>query len=290
MRQKTRFPRGQYWTGRRGIFILALLLWLPIGRASASVLVAPTVVIMSDKNRTGRMILQNPTDQPKEVSIHFSYGLPESDSLGNVTVRLTDSAVTDPHSALGWIRAFPRRIVLPAGASQTVRFVATPPKDLPDGEYWARIVVRSQESQSTIPEATEEGKITTNLNMVMQTAISLKYRTGDLVSELQLTDSQAELTDSTVVAMLDMTNKGNVSYLGVVTCRLLDADNKEISSEQFDLAVYYDLRKRIDLPVTGGNFKRPFRVELSITNEGRSDIPPEDVVKGNPIEYTMTVR
>lgn len=290
MRRLADFPRTRKTMRWRGMLILAILSLFPLGELLASVLVAPTVVILSDKNRTGRMILQNPTDQPKEVEVRFSFGLPESDSLGNVTVRLDDSTVTDPHSAMGWVRAFPRKIVLPAGASQTVRFIANPPKDIDDGEYWSRIVIRSQEASQAIPEATEEGRITTNLNMIMQTAISLKYRKGDLVSALELTDASAKQVDSQVVVMLDLVNKGNVSYLGVLNCRLLDADKKEISSNRLDLAVYYDMKRRIELPINGDSYRKPFQVKVNIASEGRTDIPPEDVIRGDEVESTVTVQ
>ena len=164
-----------------GCLVLALL--LAAADLPAGVLVAPTVVFMSRDARTGRMTLQNVTDKPQEVSVFFSYGLPTADSLGDVRVRLQDSAVTDPKACLDWVKAFPRRLVLPANASQVVRFVASPPRDLPDGEYWARVVVKAQQVEPNIPEPIGEGEITTRLNMVMQTAIMLKYRHGDVFCE-----------------------------------------------------------------------------------------------------------
>jgi len=279
--------RGWGW---RGIVFLSLLLILPISQVVGSVLVAPTVIFLSDQNRTGRMILQNPTNEPREITVRFSFGLPISDSLGNVQVRLDDSLATDPRSCAEWIRAFPRKMILQPGATQTVRFVARPPKNLADGEYWARVVVRSQESKTDIPVASDAQAITTNLNMIMQTAISLKYRTGDLTSTLQLADAEASLLDSQVVVMLGLSNKGNISYLGVLQCRLLDAENKEVSTYKIDLAVYYDMLRRIELPVPAGEFKPPFRVELSIVNEGRTDVPPEFVVHAEPVESTLAVR
>ncbi|HSG99206.1 MAG TPA: hypothetical protein VLB27_04095, partial [candidate division Zixibacteria bacterium] len=72
----------------RGFFISVGLSTLLAAPTMAGVLVAPTVVFLSEKGRTGRMTVQNPSDKPKEVTIHFSFGLPESDSLGNVTVTL----------------------------------------------------------------------------------------------------------------------------------------------------------------------------------------------------------
>jgi len=276
------------WKGR-AISISLLLLFILAAELSANVLVAPTSVILSDKQRTGRMTVRNPTNKPVEIEIRFSYGLPVSDEQGNVKVVFQDSLVTDPHSALGWIKAFPRKMILDPNTSQTIRFLARPPKDIQDGEYWARIMVRSQEGQTTIPTPSSREGISTRLNMVMQTAIVIKYRKGNLLSKIEVIDTEVMQNDSSVIALIDMKNRGNVSYVGILKCRLLDARNKEISMDKIDLAVYYDLLRRVELPITEGNFTPPYKVEVSISTDGRSDIPPQDLIIGNKIEYVATV-
>jgi len=276
---------GSWW----GFLIVTALAGMLAARATAGVLVAPSVVFMSDHNRTGRMTVQNPTNAPKEVSISFSFGLPESDSLGNVNITLQDSNVTDTRSALGWLRAFPRKLIIPANGSQIVRFVASPPKGLADGEYWARIVVESQEGVTSVPTASDNEQITTKLNMIMRTAIMLKYRTGSCVAELKLNEAEASRQDSTVEVVVDLSNQGNVSYVGILAARLLDSDNKEISSNDLQLAVYHDLKRRIALPVKYGNFRAPYKVEVSISNKGRKDIPSDDMIFGNDILYTVNL-
>ncbi len=274
---------------RNSIFLITVFLLLTAIELTAGVLVAPTSLILSDKKRTGRLTVQNPSDKPNEVTIAFSFGLPESDSLGNVRIILQDSAVTDPQSSLGWIQAFPRKMVLQPNSSQIVRFVARPPNDLPDGEYWCRVVVKSQSGETSIPVPSDDDKITTKLNMIMQTAIICKYRTGNLISKLEVTGTDIDLMDTTVNVRVSMTNRGNVSYVGVLTARLLDADNREIFKRSTDLAVYRDLTRKMELPITGREFTEPYHVEISISNEGRSDIPPEDMVVGNSIEFTTLV-
>ena len=257
---------------------------------SAGVLVSPTVVFLSNKGRTGRMTVQNPTDKPKEVSIHFSFGLPVSDSLGNVSVQLQDSAVTDPHSALGWIKAFPRRLIIPPNGTQIVRFRATPPKDLPEGEYWARVVVRSQEGETALPPPTDDGTITTKLNMIMQTAIMLKYRNGDLTPQLELSWADVRQEEDKAIVLVDLKNTSNCSYVGVLKCRLLDASDREISQNTVQLAVYSDLRRRLVLPYRDGHFEKPYHAELTITTSGRNDIPAENLLPGNTITRTFALR
>jgi len=289
MDSKKLFPRLIEKTSRRGIAFLVIIFLLSSRILSAGVLVAPTSVILSDTKRTGRLTIQNPTDKPKEISIGFSFGLPESDSLGNVKVRFDDSAVNDPRSAATWIKAYPRKFVLQPNSTQVVRFLARPPKDLADGEYWARVMVRSQEGQTSIPVPGDEDIITTKLNMIMQTAINLKYRTGNLVSKLELVKTDINPLDSMVQVFLDMINRGNVSYIGILNCRLVDSKGKEISGITIDLAVYDSLLRRMDLPITEGNFQKPYRVEISIGTDGRSDIPAEDIITGNNIALTEPV-
>ena len=190
---------------------------------------------------------------------------------------------------MDWIKAFPRKMILPPNSRQVVRLVAKPPKDLPDGEYWSRIVVRAQEGQTTIPVANGDDKISTKLNMIMQTVLVCKYRTGNLLSRLNVVNTEVIKTDTAVIATIDMENKGNVSYVGLLDVKLKDADDKEIASRQIDLAVYSVLSRRVVLPVNDHDYKEPLRVEVDINNEGRADIDPEDMIIGNNIEYSLVV-
>ena len=269
--------------------VLFSLIFIFILKAGAGVMVAPTVVFLSDQKRTDRIIVQNPSNKPAEVTIRFSFGLPLTDSLGNVKVELQDSLITDPKSATDWIQAFPRKVIVPALGSQTIRLVARPPQDLPDGEYWTRIVVSSKEGeQATLANENPDG-ISTQLNLIMQMAIMIKYRTGELVSEIELVDAKASSNDDQIAVLLDLNNKGNVSYMGILEGRLVDADGKEISTNKVNLAVYRDMRRRLDFIRPGEEFKSPYKVELFITPDGRNDVPPEDMVKGNKISYSVVV-
>ncbi len=271
------------------VFFIVLILF-PFISLTAGVLVAPTSVILSENDRTGRLTVQNPSDAPKEVSVQFGFGIPQADSLGKVKLRLQDTAeVNHPRSAMNWIRAFPRRVVLAPGATQVIRFVANPPKDLPDGEYWARIVVRSQDSQAQLPDAGDMENITTRLNMVMQTAIVLKYRTGDLVAKLGVIDTEIERTDSLVMISINIENQGNVSYVGVLNCNLFDANNVEITHRKINIAVYDDIKRRVDLPIGISDYRQPFHVDIVIDNEGRKDVPADELISGNRLEYTKIV-
>nr|MBN2276118.1 molecular chaperone [candidate division Zixibacteria bacterium] len=289
MDRKKFLPRFAGFPGWRGIAFFIVFFPVLVTTISAGVLVAPTSVILSDTKKTGRLTIQNPTDKPKEISIDFSFGLPESDSLGNVKVRIDDEAVSGPRSAAEWIKAYPRKFILQPDSTQVVRFLAKPPADLADGEYWARIMVKSQEGQTSIPVAGQDDRITTKLNMIMQTAVNLKYRTGNLISKLEVVRTEARDLDSTIEIYLDMVNRGNVSYVGLLNCKLIDNRGRLVSDLTIDLAVYHSLLRRLNLPVKPGNFERPFKVEVAIGTEGRSDIPSDELIMGNSIALTEPV-
>ena len=276
-------------TGKRvGGFLLVGLL-LSAANLWASVLVAPTVIFLSDDNRTGRMTLQNLGDKPQEVTVFFSFGLPTADSLGDVRVRLQDSAVTDPQSCLEWIKAFPRRLILPPNATQVVRFVANPPRDLSDGEYWARVVVKSQQADPNVPKSTNENEISTRLNMVMQTALMLKYRHGQVFCKLEVGEVTARYMDGQVEVVVDTKNVGNASYLGMLNCRITDAKGREVAQRGVQLAVYRELKRRVQIPIPAGDFARPFKIDIEITGKGRTDIASSDMLYGNDLTLSAAV-
>jgi len=275
--------------GRRVGGFLVLALFLSTTDLPAGVLVAPTVVFLSSDTRTGRMTLQNVGDEPQEVSVFFSFGLPTADSLGDVRVRLQDSGVTDPKACGEWVKAFPRRLILPANATQVVRFVAHPPRDLPDGEYWARVVIKAQQAEPNIPQPIGEGEITTRLNMVMQTAIMLKYRHGDVFCELELKSATATYRENRVDVIVDTRNVGNASYLGMLHCRVIDAAGREVAAKSLQLAVYRELRRRVEILIPEGDFEHPFEVKLEITARGRTDIAAEDMLFGNDLAFSAVV-
>jgi P pilus assembly chaperone PapD len=291
MKQSGRFNSTAVLAGARmrvGGFLLVVLL-LSAAQLCGGVLVAPTVVFLSDDSRTSRITVQNLGDKPEEVSVFLSFGIPVNDSLGDVSVRLQDSAVTDPNSCLEWVKAFPRRLILPPNASQVIRFVANPPRELADGEYWARVVVKSQEADPTIPKAVGGDQITTRLNMVMQTAIMLKYRRGEVFCALELGPTQTRILDNQVEVVVDTKNVGNASYVGMLNCRVVDAQGKEVASRGVQLAVYRELRRRVLIPIPAGEFTRPFKVNMEITGKGRTDIAATDMLYGNDLTFSATV-
>lgn len=270
-------------------FLILMFIVLSAVSVQAGVLVSPTVVFISDRSPSGQMTIVNQDSEPQEVTINFSFGLPESDSLGNVIVTFQDSAVTDPRSALNWVRAFPRTFILQPSESQIVRIMARPPAEIEAGEYWARVMVSSKKTTTPVQMIDVEQTIGTQIHMVSRQAVMMKYRKGDLSCSLELTDARARQEGNLVHVMVDLVNRGNVSYMGTLDCKLIDREQREVSHNSLKMAIYRDLRRRIDLPILSDRYKPPFKVVIRISNEGRNDVMPQDMIKGNTIDFTAIV-
>jgi hypothetical protein len=117
----------------------------------------------------------------------------------------------------------------------------------------------------------------------------LKYRHGNVFCQLDMKGASATYADDQVEVMIDLANIGNASYLGILSCRIVDATGREVATKNTQLAVYRDMRRRLLIPIPEGDFVRPFEVNLDITSKGRTDIAAEDMLYGNDIEYSATV-
>ncbi|HEU4453013.1 MAG TPA: FAD-dependent oxidoreductase, partial [Longimicrobium sp.] len=169
-------------------------------REAAAVSVSPTALYIDSRTRTGILTLYNPGSLPEEVTLDFAYGFPQADSAGNVSVPLTREPAAGEPSALGWMRAFPRRLLLQPGQRQVVRVMVEPPADLPDGEYWARLVISSRGGQPPIEQT--QGEVRLQLNVTTSLVIAANYRKGDVRTGVRLATAEARRDGGDVVLEL----------------------------------------------------------------------------------------
>lgn len=273
----------------RSMFIRALLLALVALAAypviAEAILVAPHAVFIDHRSRTGQITLINNGTAPEEVDIAPRFGYPVTDSLGNISVPLYDTIPAGAHAATDWIRAFPRRVVVPPGGRQLVRLLATPPTDLADGEYWTRLVVTSRGQQVTLdsPDST----IRAGLTLEVRTIIAVTFRNGDVSTSVRITDLSAEATSDSLIVWLGVDRGGNAAYLGTAELRLVDANNRTVDTWSQQLAVYEPLRRRLayplDAPVAAGSV-----VRVRITT-AREDLPSSVILPAAPADASVAV-
>jgi hypothetical protein len=257
------------------------------GGDAQAMVVAPHAVFIDHRTRSGVLYLQNPGDVPEEFAIRLQFGYPVSDSLGSVHVQLMDEPQTGGRSAAGWVRALPARAIVPPGARQAVRLLAQPPPDLPDGEYWSRIIIESRAAQPPVA-VTDDERVQVGLTMQMRTITSLTYRKGRVLTGVQLEAFDARGGAGEVVCDLRLRRRGNAAFLGHVELVLVDRHGRQEGRWEHVIAVYDALFRRFVCPledVPAGEY----RLRLSIDTE-RTDIPPGNLLPVAPVERVVPLR
>lgn len=255
------------------------------------VLVAPHAVFVDHRTRSGWIQLHNPSAEPVEVDVSATFGFPVTDSIGNLELRIIEQPDSTLPSALGWIQAFPRRVVVPGLGRQTVRLLARPPAGLPDGEYWSRIIVSAR--AGTIPVATTDSArddITIGLALEVRTILPLIYRKGAVQSGVRIDSVRAAIESDSVVVRAQLTRVGGGAWLGTVRGRLVPASGREDPLSRFEvpISVYYRIDPRFSLPRTGippGDY----RLELDLSSD-RTDIAPEYLLQSAVVRTAIPIR
>jgi P pilus assembly chaperone PapD len=263
---------------------------VPVAPGSAliaqSVTVAPPVVVIDHRTRGGSVELYNPSAVPVEVAISLLYGYPVSDSLGNVDLRTMDQPPASEPSAAGWIDAYPRRATVLPGQTQTVRFLARPPANLADREYWSRIVVSSK--AAAIPVAmSDTSKITVSLNVEIRTVTTLLYRKGTVTTSIAATALRTEQHGDSLVTRVKLDPHGTAAWLGTITGKLVGADGKTAAEFERPMGVYHPVDPSFVVPldsVPPGKYW--VHVELKTD---RRDVPRSTLVQSPAVRDSLEV-
>jgi hypothetical protein len=258
---------------------------LPALLHAQTVTVSPMSVVLDSRTRSSTLTLYNSSAAAAEVTVDLAFGYPQSDGEGNVTVPLTSEPAADEPSAFAWMRVFPKRFVLEAGARQVVRIMAEPPPALPDGEYWSRVIVASRAVSAPLERPAE--KLEAKLNIVTRMVTPANYRQGAVTTGVEVTRATATRDGGGIRLEFDLRRTGNAAYLGRLQADVVDARGAVLASAREDLAVYRTLTRRIaiDVPAGAGD---PSEVRLTIDSV-RDDVPPGVVLKAPPVTQKVRI-
>jgi P pilus assembly chaperone PapD len=267
------------------ILTAALALAAGLARPAHAVSVSPTALYIDSRTRTAVLTLYNPGSLPEEITVDFAYGFPQADSAGNVSVALTREPGAGEPSALAWMRAFPRRLLLQPGQRQVVRVLVEPPAGLADGEYWARVLISSRGGQPPIEQT--QGDIRLQLNVQTTLVMAANYRKGELRTGVNVTAAAATRVADGVQLQIDLARTGNAAYLGRMRAELLDASGAVLTTLYDDLAVYRTMRRRLTFPVAAGT-TGPLVVRIHVDTE-REDLPPGGALPAAAVDQRIPV-
>ncbi len=270
--------------------LVALLVALGAARtlAAQGVLIAPHAIYIDHARRSGTVTLYNPNAAPAEVSISTAFGYPITDSLGHFALRTVERPDSTLPSAAAWVQAFPRRLTIAPLERQTVRLLVTPPAGLPDGEYWARLIISARGGTLPVGVAGDTAAVRVQLNLVVNTNIGLSYRKGPLATGVTLSKLRARVVRDSVEVWSRLERRETAAYVGTVRAAVVDATGKVRSTLNAPIAVYFVMEPRYALSVAG-LAPGAYWVRYELVTE-REDLDPAVVLQAAAVRDSVQVR
>ncbi len=245
---------------------------------------------MDHRTRSGSLTLYNPGDDPVEIGFSSFFGYPVSDSTGGFELRTIEQPDDSYPSAAGWIDVFPKRMLLGPKQRQTVRLLARPPAGLPDGEYWARLVVTAKGGSVPVEGVTDSSGVRVALALEVRTVIPLQYRKGRVETGVRTSSLAATIEHDSLAVRMRLDRTGNAAFLGTVRGALVDSAGHVVTSLTSPLAVYYDMEPRITAPLPAAGLAAGlYRLRVDVAAQ-REDLPPELVLATPPARDSLEVR
>jgi hypothetical protein len=251
-----------------------------------AVYVSPTAVFMDDRSAAAQVTIGNSGDTPEEATVELRFGFPDVDSAGTPYVRFVDDPGADFPSAADWIRAFPQRVRLEPRSQQVVRLLARPPANLPDGEYWTRLIVTGR--GASVPVAGADSVVRVGVSLVIRLVASVTYRKGKVSTGVAVRDLRAEAEGDSLTLWAHMDRQGNAAFLGSADVELVDGGGSTMRRWSTALAVYFPMRRRFSFPldsIAPGDYRVRLRLRAV-----RPDLPADRVLPAPAVTDSVAVR
>lgn len=265
---------------------LMLALTMPNAAIAQAILVAPQSVVLNSRDRTGTVELYNPSSRAAEVSIRAVYGHPTTTADGDLTLIVIEQPDSTQPSAAGFVEAFPRRLVLQPNQRQTVRLLARPPVGLPDGEYWARLVIAAKDAEAPVA-ATDSTGVSVGLTLEVRTIIAVNYRNGIQRTGVQLGELSAEALGDSLVVRAPMQRTGTAAWIGTTSVKLFDAHGAVVATQSLQTAVYQSISPRFSFD-RRGLAPGTYRVSVDMSTD-RPDVTQSTLLRAPPQHAETTV-
>jgi len=252
-----------------------------------AVTVSPTALFISARSPSGILTLVNTGTRPEEVELGFGFGYPVSDSVGVLRVDIVDSAGAGEPSIAGWLRAFPRRLVLQPGQRQLVRVTVVAPPGLADGQYWGRILVKSRGGEPPIEQT--QGQVRMQLTLETTFAAAVFFQKGAVTTGAAVRATSARRTAAGIEFDIDLARTGSAAFLGRVQADVVDARGMTHASVEDVVAVYRTLRRRFVATSEKALPSGPLTVRWTVDTT-RPDLPAQGPIRAASVAGVTPVQ
>ena len=278
----------------RALGLAGMVVFASASLAAQGVMVAPHAVFIDHAQRSGSVLLYNPGTQAVEVTISTIFGYPTTDSAGGI--RLDTLPADSATSALAWIQAFPRRLTVGPRERQTVRLLARPPIELPNGEYWLRLIIAAQAGRVPITGVADTTAIQVGLKLEVRTIIGVNYRKGAVSTGVSLSNLRAQLAGDSVITRAKLERRGNAAFIGMIRETIVDSTgavraqrmgDSLITSYQSPIGVYFTMEPRLASPIPAPGLPRGrYWLRYEVVAE-REDLDPRVVLKAPAVRDSV---
>lgn len=268
--------------------ILFVFCWILFsGSVYSQLSVMPPVVYIDPSTNSGTTTLKNETNAAKEATITFQYGFLKPDKDGISNVDTLDKSM-EKYSLLPYVKAFPKKVLIPPFGQQAVKFFLKNPKELPDGTYWVRLIITAVDVVKPVDS------LKGNTSSV-QVDFRLRSKTNSIVvlpkgtnrsSAVKFLGADFDIEKENVNLILDLDKTGNSPFWGNADITVYDASGSQVLKESRGLQLYVSGKLRFAFPRTyfrNGTFK----FSVNITNK-RDEVPEEYRIKFAPISKDFT--
>ena len=265
---------SSFMKSRIQFFCIAALLILCCAPAFSQLTIAPTAVFIDAESRTGEIMMKNTTQQPREVSVELKFAYPGSDENGNLEMKTDPEA--ERYSLIPHVKFFPRKLVIQAGQTQTVKFLLMPKRPLENMAYWARLHVFSKPVVKPLEVALTDSASAQIIIAVEQVTAAILIN-GPISTSIDV-ENVFSLQDSGQVFILSkITRNGNTPFWGRESLRVYNSRGELVHQNMMLISVYYSMVSRF--PVDKSALPSgEYTAELTITSD-RDEIPVRNRTK-----------
>lgn len=257
-----------------------------ISICGAQITIAPTNLFIDNQNKFGTYMVINNSETPQEVSVDFFFGYNLADENGNREQIMEDTTRAKLYSVVDYVRAFPQNFVLQPGQRQIVRLRITAPNNLEERTYWARIKTTSS-AQSPPLEVASNSTVSANVGINIEQITGLFYKNGSVSTNIDIEEIRTRIEDQNLVILADYTRTGNSPFLGSITTKLIDSNNKVVAENFVSTSIYFDGTHSQVFDISSlpsGNYQ----VDVRFVSR-RSDISPEEIIQMEPENLSKTI-
>ena len=241
----------------------------------SQILISPYIVYTDEKNKVNNFIVQNESNDNYEVSVSFTFGYPVSDSSGQIVMKYFDNDSSQTYSINDYIRAFPKKFILPPKKRQVIRLTVKAPDTLSAGTYWTRIVTSAVPFTEQV-DTTHSG-ITARIKFVLNQVTTCLYRVGDAESGVKILDYKLTPDSNMTILTVNLERIGNSPFIGNLILKVQDEKGNVVKELKEYIPLYFNLMKKIQIDHTDLEKGKKYFLNMTAVNTEKEDIPESNL-------------